>query len=172
MALLLNVAPPVLALACWILAFLLFPPDKKRRWPILLLPMATLMFSSILAFSGAKIALDQVRFGDVDPTLAARILGEVLEQESLALFWSAAAFLGTSTIEALRVPAPVISHVSHRPRILSNRKFSSLKQRDAKIGSGPTANKKQPLMHQCGQVSVLGAGCILEIYELLRNKIE
>ena len=112
MALLLNVAPPVLALACWILAFLLFLPDKKRRWPILLLPMATLMFSSILAFSGAKIALDQVRFGDVDPTLAARILGEVLEQESLALFWSAAAFLGTSTIEALRVPAPVLGNRS------------------------------------------------------------
>lgn len=106
MALLLQVAPPVFALACWIAAFVLFPPDKQRRWPVLLLPMGALMFSSILAFSGAKVALDQVRFGDVDPTQAAQILGEVLQHEAMALLWSAAAFLGTCIIEALRVRDP------------------------------------------------------------------
>ena len=106
MALLLQVAPPVFALACWIAAFVLFPPDKQRRWPVLLFPMAALMFSSILAFSGAKVALDQVRFGDVDPTAAAAILGDVLNAEALALVWSAAAFLGVGVIEALRVSEP------------------------------------------------------------------
>ncbi|MFT5583630.1 MAG: hypothetical protein ACI9VR_001208 [Cognaticolwellia sp.] len=106
MALLIKVAPPALALACWIAAFLLFPPNKQRRWPVLLFPMAALMISSILAFSGAKVALDLVRFGDVDPTQAASILGDVLLQESMALLWSAAAFLGTCIIEALRVAEP------------------------------------------------------------------
>jgi hypothetical protein len=68
--------------------------------------MAALMISSILAFSGAKVALDQVRFGDVGPNEAAHILAGVLHHESQALLFSALAFFGTCTIEALRVREP------------------------------------------------------------------
>lgn len=102
---LLRFAPPLLAVLSWLGAFVLFPPTKERRWPVLLLPMAALMISSILAFSGAKIALDAVRFAEVTPTQAAGILGEVLRQEYWALLCSAGAFFGVCVIESARVPA-------------------------------------------------------------------
>lgn len=102
---LLRFAPPLLAVLSWLGAFVLFPPTKARRWPVLMLPMAALMISSILAFSGAKIALDAVRFAEVTPTQAALILGEFLHQEYWALLWSALAFFGVCVVEALRAPA-------------------------------------------------------------------